>query len=73
MSATLLVSPAAAPFPWAAAAIATCTGKADLAFDPSTSGVLLELSGSKITSEDEIVLAIAKLAGLADDSSKVQF
>jgi glutamyl-tRNA synthetase len=72
MSATLKVSTAISPFPYAAAAIASYTGKAELEFDPSAASASLDLNGEKITSEEEIVLALAKSAGLAEDSSKVR-
>lgn len=72
MSGVLTASSAASPFPFAAVAIATYTGKAELAFEESTSGISLELNGSKLTAEDEIVRALAKAGGLADDSAKVR-
>ncbi|KAI0950020.1 hypothetical protein AcV7_008616 [Taiwanofungus camphoratus] len=72
MSGVLTASSAASPFPFAAVAIATYTGKAELAFEESTSGISLELNGSKLTAEDEIVRALAKAGGLADDSAKTQ-
>ena len=71
MPGTLTLSPSAAPFPWAAAAIATYTGKATLNFDTAATGVTLELDGSKLTAEDEIVQALAKAGGLSSDSAKV--
>ncbi|TBU35547.1 glutamate-tRNA ligase [Dichomitus squalens] len=70
MSGTLTLSPTASPFPWAAAAVATFTGKAALNFDPAAAGVTLELGGSKLTAEDEIVQTIAKAGGLSSDSAK---
>ena len=72
MPGTLTLSPSAAPFPWAAAAIATYTGKATLNFDTAATGVTLELDGSKLTAEDEIVQALAKAGGLSSDSAKVR-
>lgn len=72
MAGVLTLSPAAAPFPWAAAATATYTGKATLNFDTAATGVELELDGSKVTAEDEIVQALAKAGGLSDDSAKVR-
>lgn len=72
MSGTLRVSPASSPFPYAAAAVATYTQKADLDFDETASGISLELNGTKITEEDQIVLSLAKAGGLSDDSSKVR-
>ncbi|KAH9900967.1 glutamate-tRNA ligase [Cubamyces lactineus] len=70
MSGVLTLTPTASPFPWAAAAIATYTGKASLNFDTDAKGVTLETDGSKITAEDEIVQTLAKAGGLADDSAK---
>lgn len=70
MSLTLLISPTTAPFPWSAATIAADTGEVDLTFDETTNGISLNLDGNEITTEDDIVLAIAKSAGLADDSTK---
>ncbi|KAI0080539.1 glutamate-tRNA ligase [Panus rudis PR-1116 ss-1] len=72
MAGTLTVSTSANPFPWAAAVIATYTQKAELNFDESASGVSLDLEGSKITDEAEIVQALAKAGGLADESVKTQ-
>ncbi|EMD38118.1 hypothetical protein CERSUDRAFT_113249 [Gelatoporia subvermispora B] len=72
MSGVLTVFSAASPFPWAALATATYTQKAEIAFDESASGASLELNGSKITAEDEIVQALAKAGGLSDDSAKTQ-
>lgn len=72
MSGTLHVSPTISPFPYAAAAAATYTQKAEIAFDEGAKEATLELNGSKITGEDQIVLGLAKAAELADDSSKVR-
>ena len=72
MSGTLTVSPAASPFPFAAVAIATYTQKAELTFDPSVSRVTLDLNGSTISEEEEIVQTLAKAGGLSDDSAKVR-
>lgn len=71
MAGSLTLSPAAAPFPWAAAAIATYTGKASLNFDTAATGLSLDLDGSQLTAEDDIVQALAKAGGLSDDSAKV--
>ncbi|KAI0807854.1 glutamate-tRNA ligase [Fomes fomentarius] len=70
MAGSLTLSPAAAPFPWAAAAIATYTGKASLNFDTAATGLSLDLDGSQLTAEDDIVQALAKAGGLSDDSAK---
>ncbi|KAI1788380.1 glutamate-tRNA ligase [Ganoderma leucocontextum] len=70
MAGNLTLSPSSAPFPWASAAIATFTGKAALNFDIAATGVTLEIDGSKLTAEDEIVQTLAKAGGLSDDSEK---
>ncbi|KAI0748413.1 glutamate-tRNA ligase [Daedaleopsis nitida] len=70
MSGVLTLSPAAAPFPWAAVTIATYTGKATLNFDTAATGVSLDLDGSQLTADDDIVQALAKAGGLSDDSAK---
>ena len=72
MAGTLTLSPSAAPFPWASAAITTFSGKAVLNFDTAATGVTLEIDGSKLAAEDEIVQALAKAGGLSDDSEKVR-
>ena len=71
MAGILTVSSAASPFPYAALATATYTQKAEVTFDESATGISLDFGGSKFTTEDEIVRALAKAAGLADDSAKV--
>ena len=71
MAGTLTLSPSTAPFPWASAAIATFTGKAVLNFDTAATDVTLEIDGSKLAAEDEIVQTLAKAGGLSDDSAKV--
>lgn len=72
MAGVLTVSSAASPFPYAALATATYTQKAEISFDGTATGISLDLNGEKITSEDEAVRALAKAAGLADDSAKVR-
>lgn len=72
MSGTLTISSKQTPFPFAAIAIATYTGKADLFFDETATGATLELNGSTATTEEEIVLELAKSAGLSEDSAKVR-
>ena len=69
--ATLTVSTKQAPFPFAQTAIATFTGKADINFDDTATGISLDIGGSTIDDEEAIVQALAKEAGLADDSAKV--
>lgn len=70
MTGVLTVSPASSPFPFGPVAIATYTQKAELVFDESASGATLDLNGSTITEDDEIVQALAKAGGLSDDSAK---
>lgn len=72
MSATLTVSSKQTPFPFAAIAIAVHTGKAEVVYDETAPGISLTLNGvTTITSEDDIVQALAKEGGLSEDSSKV--
>ncbi|KAJ7905853.1 glutamate-tRNA ligase [Mycena olivaceomarginata] len=68
--ATLTVSSKQTPFPWAAVAIASYTEKAQLVFDETVTTTALQLNGSTVSDEEEIVHALAKAHGLADDSSK---
>lgn len=72
MAGILTISPTCSPFPYGPVAIATYTQKAELVFDQSALRVTLDLNGSKITEEDEIVQALAKAGGLSDDSAKVR-
>ncbi|KAJ7775194.1 glutamate-tRNA ligase [Mycena metata] len=67
---TLTVSAKQLPFPWAAAGVAAYTEKAELVFDETAKGTTLQLDGTTINDEEEIVHALAKLHGLSDDSSK---
>lgn len=71
MSGTLTISPGASPFPWGPVSIATFTQKAELVFDQDASEVTLDLDGSTITDEQEIVRALAKAGGLSDESVRV--
>ncbi|KAL4067745.1 tRNA synthetases class I, catalytic domain-containing protein [Scleroderma yunnanense] len=61
---SLTLSTKAAPFPFAAIGIASYTQKAELNYDESATGLLLALDGLQYTSEDEIVVALAKAGGL---------
>ncbi|KAJ6624520.1 glutamate-tRNA ligase [Mycena sp. CBHHK59/15] len=67
---TLTVSSKQTPFPYAAVALASYTAKADLVFNETATGITLQLAGSAITHEEEIVHALAKAHGLSDDSSR---
>lgn len=72
MAGTLTLSSKLSPFPYAAVVIAAYTEKAESVFDESAAGVVLQLNGSTITTEENIVHAIAKAGGLSDDSAKVR-
>jgi hypothetical protein len=71
MVGVLTVSSSASPFPYAAVVIATLTQKAEVNFDEGSSGISLNLNGSTLTDEVEVVHALAKAGGLAEDSAKV--
>ncbi|THH13649.1 hypothetical protein EW146_g6591 [Bondarzewia mesenterica] len=64
----LTVSPTA--FPYGAAAIALYTGKAELSYDNAATLPSLELDGSRIKSEDNIIFTLARAGGLAGDNTK---
>ncbi|KAJ7583033.1 glutamate-tRNA ligase [Mycena floridula] len=71
MAGTLTLSAKASPFPYAAAAIAAFTTKAELIYEEAeATGPVLDLHSSKITSEEDIVHALAKAGGLSEDSAK---
>lgn len=72
MAAVLTVSAKLNPFPFAAISIAAYIGNVETVYDDTTEPVL-DLQGSKITAEVDIVLALAKAGGLADDSANVSF
>lgn len=69
---SITLSTKSSPFPYAAIAIATYTQKADLIYDESVDGVTLDLEGSQLFAEDEIVADLAKAGGLAGDSAKAR-
>jgi glutamyl-tRNA synthetase len=68
---SITLSTKTSPFPYAAIAIATYTEKVELNYDESVDGVTLDLNGSQLSAEDEIVADLAKAGGLAGDSAKV--
>lgn len=70
MSATLAIPAKQLPFPYAAAAIAAYTGKANINIDDSVSTINLEIDGSSINEEETIVQILAKELGLSEDSEK---
>jgi glutamyl-tRNA synthetase len=72
MAGVLTIPTSASPFPYGAIATATYTQKAELKFDDGASGITLDLNGGQVTTEDEVIRALAKAAGLADDSAKVR-
>ena len=72
MASVLTLSAKAAPFPYAAIAVASYTQNAEIIYDESISGIVLDTDGSKINKEEEIVKALAKSCGLSDDSVKVR-
>ncbi|KAE9409788.1 glutamate-tRNA ligase [Gymnopus androsaceus JB14] len=67
---TLTLSSKLSPFPYSALAIAAYTEKAEIVYDEAATGISLDLNGSKIDTEDEIVHALAKAGGLSEDSAK---
>ncbi|KAH8826862.1 tRNA synthetases class I, catalytic domain-containing protein [Flagelloscypha sp. PMI_526] len=67
---SLRLSSKLSPCPYGAIGIATYTNVVEIIYDEDAKGVELDLNGTKLSSEPEIVLAIAKAAGLADDSAK---
>ena len=70
MSITLSLSPKLSPFPYAAVAIAACTGIA-VSYDDALTGLSLALGQSDITAEDDIVKHLAELGGLFTDNTDV--
>ncbi|KAK0497034.1 glutamate-tRNA ligase [Armillaria luteobubalina] len=67
---TLTVSAKISPFPFAAVATAAYTQKAEIVYDEAVTGPVLDLNGSTITVEEDIVHALSKAGGLSEDSSK---
>lgn len=67
----LIVSFKASPFPYAAVAIASYTKKTEVNYDESASGLSFTFEGTQITTEEDVVKALAKTGGLAEDSVKV--
>jgi hypothetical protein len=70
MSITLSLSPKLAPFPYAAVAIAACTG-ITVSYDDALTGLSIASGQSDITTEDDIVKHLAELGGLSSDSTDV--
>ena len=72
MTGTLTVSSKFSPFPFAAVAIAAYTQASDVLFDEAASIISLSLNGSNVTTEHEVVHALAKAGGLSEGSTKVR-
>ncbi len=70
---TLTVSAKISPFPFAAVATAAYTQKAEIVYDEAVTGPVLDLNGSTIIVEEDVVHALSKAGGLSEDSSKVNF
>jgi glutamyl-tRNA synthetase len=71
MANTLTLSPKTTPFPYAAVATAAYTSKAEVVYDDAATTATLDLDGSHLTDEAEIVAALAQAGGVANDSNKV--
>lgn len=68
---SLRLSSKLSPFPYASLGIAAYTANiVEIVYDEELQALELDLNGSKLTSESEIVHAIARAANLADDSAK---
>ena len=67
---SITLSPKLSPFPYAAVAIAACTGTAVSYYDANT-GLSLALGESDITVEEDIVKRLAELGDLFVDSADV--
>ena len=67
----LSLSSKLSPFPYAALAASFYTGKAEIIYDEEITKPSLDLNGSKIDDEEEIVHALGKAGGLSEDSAKV--
>ena len=72
MLATLTIPAKQSPFPYAAAAIAAYTGKANINIEGSASAINLEIDGSSISEEETIIQILAKELGLSEDSEKAK-
>jgi glutamyl-tRNA synthetase len=72
MAQTLTLSPKLSPFPFAALAIAAYTQKTDIVFDDAATEAVLELNGSKISSQEDIIRALATDCASAEDTPAVR-
>ncbi len=68
---TIPLSSKLSQFPYSTLAIASYTEKAEIVYDEAATGPSLELNGTKIDEEEEIIHALAKAGGLSEDSAKV--
>jgi len=68
---SLTLSPTLSPFPYAAAALAAYTKQAELIFDDAATDATLDLSGTVISGEENIIEELAKTGGLSSDSTTV--
>ncbi|THU84795.1 glutamate-tRNA ligase [Dendrothele bispora CBS 962.96] len=69
MSGTLTLSSKLSPFPYGILTIATYVGNIEVAYDEAITKPVLEINGSKIETEDDIVHALSTAGGLAEDSA----
>lgn len=69
--ATLTLSSKISPFPYAVIATAEYIGQVDVVFDESA-GLSLDLEGTRITNQLQIIQALAQTGGFSGDSKKVQ-
>ncbi|EGN95580.1 hypothetical protein SERLA73DRAFT_113195 [Serpula lacrymans var. lacrymans S7.3] len=67
---SLTLSTKTSPFPFAAVAVATYTQKAELIFDESATDAVLDINGTQLTTEEEIVHSLSKAGELSGDSVK---
>ena len=68
MSGTLSLSSKLSPFPFGILAIATYIGNIEVVYDETVTKPVLEIKGSKIESEDDIVHALSTAGGLAEEN-----
>ncbi|KAF5373623.1 hypothetical protein D9758_000784 [Tetrapyrgos nigripes] len=68
MSGTLTLSSKLSPFPYGILAIATCSEAIQVVYDETITKPVLEIKGSKVENEDEIVHALATAAGVVEAS-----
>ncbi|KAF5387542.1 hypothetical protein D9757_006541 [Collybiopsis confluens] len=66
---TITLSSKLNPFPYSAIVISAYTEKTEIVYDEEATGVTLDLNGSKIDNEEDIVHALAKAGGLSEDSA----